>query len=117
MKVSRRDFAALSVAAAGAALSVPEAALAAAAGDTPAAGADGILVPEHFVPTPKSISPAAQAMLRMKLPVEGVSPPESLSDTARWKAYQAASEQGMMAMVKPFSVKYPADVVTHRLPD
>ncbi|MFT4026507.1 MAG: alpha/beta hydrolase fold domain-containing protein [Novosphingobium sp.] len=120
MDISRRDFAGLSIAAAGSALVAPGPAIAAVeAGQGEVSGGggggDGILVPQHFVPTPKTISPAAQAMLRMKLPVGGVNPPDSLSDTAGWKAFQEASARGMLAMVEPFKAKYPADVATHQL--
>ena len=76
---------------------------------------DGILVPEHFVPTPTTISPEAQMTLRMKPPVGGHTIPKLSDDPALWKAYQDAANNGMVAMTKKYATEFPSDVTRHQL--
>ena len=93
--------------------------VASAAMTTPetAAGAarDGILVPEHFVPTPRTISPQAQSFLRNKSPVGAMPVPKSRDDTAAWQAYKDAGNSGMVKLTKPYAERYPGDVLRHSL--
>jgi acetyl esterase/lipase len=116
MPVSRRSFASLSVSSL-AVLGIGDTALAAAPGDSASSSEerDGILVPEHFVPTPTTISPQAQAMLRSKLPVGGNPTPKSRSDAAGWAAYRKAGDTGMIMMTRHYATQYPGEVVTHQL--
>jgi acetyl esterase/lipase len=76
---------------------------------------DGVLVPEHFVPIPATISPEAQASLRRKLPVGGHSTPKLGDDRAVWKAYQDAASTGMLAMTQKYATEFPGDVTEHKL--
>lgn len=117
MTVSRRQFGAM-VAAAGAI-----SATAAKASDgkaqamtTPAtASDDGILVPEHRVPTPRTISPQAQTFLARSAPVGGHHAPRSRDDIAGWKAYREASNAGILALTRSYTERFPCTVVTHEL--
>jgi acetyl esterase/lipase len=78
--------------------------------------ADGVLVPEHFVPTPQTISPQAQTTLRRKPPVGGGhAVPKLDDDPLVWKAYKDAANNGMALMLKRYVTEYPADVLTHQL--
>lgn len=119
MTISRRDFGGISMGAMTAAAWGASAQSAGAEAAPPAAAAaaqpDGILVPEHFVPTPTTISPQAQAMLRTKLPVGGHAAPKSFDDLAGWKAYREAGDAGMVVLTKHYATQYPGEVVTHRL--
>lgn len=114
MSVSRRTFTSMSL---GALTGATLASGATKAAEMAAAGEqrDGILVPEHFVPTPTTVSPRAQAMLRAKPPVGGHAVPKSFDDVAGWKAYRQAGENGMIMLTKPYAARYPGDVVTHTL--
>jgi acetyl esterase/lipase len=76
---------------------------------------DGILVPEHFVPTPDGISPEAQAFLRMTLSIGAHPMPKSLDDIEGWRAYREAGEAGMIALTKHHETRHPANVTTHSL--
>ncbi len=76
---------------------------------------DGILVPEHFVPTPTTISAPAQAILRAMPHVGGGVRPASRDDVEGWRAYRAHLDAGMLRVSKPYATRYPADVVTHQL--
>src|SRR5579862_1763140 len=79
-----------------------------------AAAQDGIQVPAHFVPTPRTISPQAQAFLAHSPPIESVSLPAK-DDKAGWRAFLDASNRGMLALTAKYAERYPADVVTHKL--
>src|SRR5262249_10892720 len=108
MTVSRRSFSGLSLAAlSGGAL--------ASAAEATEDKQDGILVPEHFVPTPRSISPQAQAFLSHVAPVAAAAAPNTREDKAAWRAYTDAANAGMVAMTTRYAERYPADVVTHKL--
>jgi acetyl esterase/lipase len=85
---------------------------------------DGILVPEHFVPTPKTISAEAQAMLRSaSAMLPSLKAPRTRNGEAGWKTYfrefRAAGDAGIMAMAArlDFAMRYPCEVVTHALSD
>jgi acetyl esterase/lipase len=84
------------------------------ADQAPDAQRDGILVAEHFVPTPKSISPEAQAFLRFKPPLSAPAIP-STRDPAVWKAFRDAGDMAVAMMSAAYVEKYPADVVERRL--
>lgn len=125
MTVTRRAFGGLSLGMlAGRAVSQPaeqaKMAIPSDAGQTDAV--DGLLVHEHFVPTPTSISPEARDMLRsggVARPL--ISPPASPDDDAGWKAYwqdfRAAGDGGILAMAERYgyAARYPAKVDVHRL--
>src|SRR5687767_7149193 len=68
----------------------------------------GIVVPEHFVPTPRTISPQAQAFLSHVSPVQAASMP-SRDDKEGWRAYREAASGGMIALIKPYADRYPGD--------
>lgn len=122
MAVSRRKFGTMALAA------VPAGALYGAAAQAaggkaqamtssaePGASQDGILVPEHFVPTPKTVSPQAQAMLRHRSPVGGAEMPRTREDLAGWIAYRDASNEGIVQLLRPYPEHYPCKVETHQL--
>jgi monoterpene epsilon-lactone hydrolase len=83
--------------------------------DNIAAAAEGIRVPEHFVPTPTTISPQAQAFLSHSAPVGGTPVPQSRDDVAGWRAYREAGDQGILELTRHYAQEYPAEVVTHTL--
>ena len=51
---------------------------------------DGLHVPAHFVPTPRTVSPQAQAFLSHVSPVELMALPSSRDDKSGWRAYAEA---------------------------
>jgi len=77
--------------------------------------ADGMLVPEHFVPTPSTVSPQAQAFLRFKPPVGGHAIPDSRDDTGGWAAHREMGERGMIMLMSSFKERYPGTVTEHAL--
>jgi hypothetical protein len=90
MEVSRRTFSGLSFGALAGAAVAPE--IAAAGTDH----RDGILAPEHFVPTPTTVSPQAQAMLRAPNSLAPQIPaPSSHHDVAGWKTYWMADRKAV----------------------
>jgi acetyl esterase/lipase len=118
MNLSRRELAALTLTAmSGAAASVTAAEASPLDGSQGSGGAktDGLVVPEHFVPTPRTISPQAQAFLRLDLTMGGHPAPTSPDDKAGWQAYKDAGNRGMVAMTKPYAERYPGEVVNHKL--
>ncbi len=76
---------------------------------------DGIQVPAHFVPTPRTVSAQAQAFLSHVSPVELMALPSSRDDKAGWRAYAEAGNRGIIAMTAKYAERYPAQVVTHQL--
>ncbi|MEO6718592.1 MAG: alpha/beta hydrolase fold domain-containing protein [Novosphingobium sp.] len=82
---------------------------------TPPMSEGGILVPEHFVPTPKTISPQAQAFLAHTPSVAVPELPKSREDNEGWARFREASEQGILAITGIYADQYPAKVVTHEL--
>ncbi|MDE2410703.1 MAG: alpha/beta hydrolase fold domain-containing protein [Sphingomonadales bacterium] len=78
-------------------------------------GHDGMIVPEHFVPIPETISPEAQAFLAHTAPVAAMPLPSSLDDHAAWHAYRSAGDKGVLALTRAYAETYPADVSTHPL--
>lgn len=73
----------------------------------------GLHVPARFIPTPTSISAAAQAFLSRDF---GVEPPKiALSDTAGWRKYVAGVETAMAPMAAMRAQRYPAQVAEHRV--
>ena len=75
---------------------------------------DGIFVPGHFVPTPRTVSPQAQAFLSHVPPVEA-NPLPSKDDKAAWRAHKEAGNRGMIALTAKYAERYPGEVVTHQL--
>jgi monoterpene epsilon-lactone hydrolase len=76
---------------------------------------DGIWVPEHFVPTPSTISPQAQAFLRMSSMFGGHKMPESRDDLAGWRAFREAGDVAMVAIGKQYQERFPCEMETHAL--
>lgn len=83
---------------------------------------DGILVPEHFVPIPTTVSPQAQDMLRSASLVRPrIVKPDGTDDLVGWQAYltayRRAGDRGILAMAErlDFASRYPAEVLTHQL--
>lgn len=74
----------------------------------------GILLPERFVPTPRSISPEAQAFLSHKPPVGQMELP-ALEDKAGWRAHAAAANAQVAAFGARNVTSHPADTITHAL--
>ena len=75
----------------------------------------GILVPEHFVPTPTTISAEAQAILSRELPDFGVTLPKLGDPPEVWQAFKDIGNNGLVMMTKRYATLYPAEVVTHEL--
>lgn len=73
---------------------------------------DGIVVPEHFVPTPTTISAQAQAFLRLKLPVHSM---PALNDIAGWKAFREAADASILKITEKYVARYPGKLITHQL--
>jgi acetyl esterase/lipase len=73
---------------------------------------DGVVVPEHFVPTPTTISAQAQAFLRLKLPVHSM---PALNDIAGWKAFREATDASILKMTEKYVARYPGKLITHQL--
>lgn len=76
--------------------------------------ADGILVPERFVPTPTTVSPEAQAFLRMKIPL-GAHEMPAVDDLEGWKAFRAGADARIDKMTEVYFARYPGKSVTHKL--
>jgi monoterpene epsilon-lactone hydrolase len=76
---------------------------------------DGLLVPAHFVPTPRTVSPQAQAFLSHVAPVGAMPLPSSRDDKSAWRAYTEAGNNGMIALTAQYARRYPGQVVTHQL--
>jgi acetyl esterase/lipase len=74
----------------------------------------GVMVAEHFVPTPTTVSPQAQAFLSRTPPVGQMTMP-SADDKEAWRAFSAAADQGMTAMLSAVAAQHPAEVVRHAL--
>lgn len=84
------------------------------ASDSDTDNRDGLLVPERFIPTPRSISPEAQAFLSGIPPVAQEELPD-LDDKAAWRAYAREADRQVGAFAEQRAKPYPADVETHRL--
>ncbi len=122
MTVSRRRFGALALAAVpasvlcGVAAETSNGKVEAMGGSEASPGSDdGILVPEHFVPTPRSVSPQAQAFLARHAPVGGMQAPRTRDDLAGWRAYREASNAGILARSRTYTDRFPSTVITHEL--
>jgi epsilon-lactone hydrolase len=74
----------------------------------------GIFVPARFIPTPRTVSPQAQAFLSSPRPAEPTSTP-NLKDKAAWRAYIEESNRGHAAFWAQQAQAFPADTVTHQL--
>jgi monoterpene epsilon-lactone hydrolase len=120
MTISRRSFAGLSVAAASGTLlsSGPAIAAEPEAGDSAAtstAKPGGLTVPEHFVPTPKTISPQAQAFLEATAKRGWSQPTPPLDDLEGWKKSREAGDAGIIMMTKRHAERFPNKQTTHEL--
>ena len=72
----------------------------------------GVYVPARFIPTPSTISPAAQACLSAV--VERAPPPPAF-DKAAWRTHIATVDQGLIAMTSERAAEHPAEIVKHDL--
>jgi acetyl esterase/lipase len=77
-------------------------------------GRPGIFVPARFVPTPRTISPEAQAFLSSPPPVEQTSMP-ALEDKAGWRAHIQQADRVLIAITAQQAQAHPAETVTHSL--
>lgn len=117
MTVSRRQFGAMAVAAGAISATGARASdgKAQAMAGSATSSEDGILVPEHLVPTPTTVSPQAQAFLAHRSPVGGHHAPTSRDDLAGWQAYRARANDGIVQITQSYAERYPCTVVTHEL--
>lgn len=74
----------------------------------------GTLLPERFIPVPRSISPEAQAFLSHKPPVSAAGHP-ALEDKAGWRAHAAEANRQVLAFGARNIAAYPAETTTHQL--
>lgn len=75
----------------------------------------GILIPEHRVPPPSTVSPEAQAFLSQRMEPGGVSQPHGTADKDAWRAYIAESNHWLTLGMAAGAEAFPAWVLTHRL--
>lgn len=119
MTYSRRDFGSITIGAAAAVAALPRASYAkGAAGEAEAAGtasAGGITVPEHFVPTPTTISIEGQKFLEMSDAFGSAQPPFDSDDPQAWREYRAKADAGIAMTTKPRAEHYKAKIVEHQL--
>jgi monoterpene epsilon-lactone hydrolase len=73
-----------------------------------------ISMPARFIPTPRTVSPQAQAFLSSPPPVGQISPP-ALGDKAGWRTYIEQVNRGLIAFTARNAKAYPADTITHPL--
>ncbi len=76
---------------------------------------EGIVVPEHFVPIPSTISPQAQSFLAHTAPVGSMPLPTTLDDKVGWETYRSASDKGVLALTMQYAEAFPAEVIIHAL--
>lgn len=74
----------------------------------------GIALPARFIPTPRTVSPQAQAFLSSPPPVGQTAQP-SLDDKAGWRTYIAQVNAGIAAFTSRNATTYPGDAITHQL--
>jgi len=74
----------------------------------------GILVPEHFIPTPRGISPQAQAWLSTPPPF-AMEPEPPLHDKEGWRTHAERGNRNITTYLSRSATTYPADTVTHAL--
>jgi acetyl esterase/lipase len=74
----------------------------------------GILVPEHFVPTPTTVSPQVQAFLSKPPASEPASMPEA-TDIGGWWAYIEKANAALTTFLAKDAKRFPANTLTHTL--
>lgn len=74
----------------------------------------GILLPERWIPTPRSVSPEAQAFLSHMPPIGQTAQP-ALEDKDGWRAYAAEADRNIAAFTSRNRERYPARTITHQL--
>jgi monoterpene epsilon-lactone hydrolase len=74
----------------------------------------GIFVPARFIPTPRTVSPQAQAFLSRRGPVEETSTPDP-KDKAAWRAYVEERSRGHTAFMAHLAQGYAAETITHQI--
>jgi acetyl esterase/lipase len=74
----------------------------------------GILVPEHFVPTPTTVSPQVQAFLSKPPAAEPASMPQA-SDLTGWRAYIEKANAALTGFLAKDAKRYPASTLSHKL--
>jgi acetyl esterase/lipase len=77
-------------------------------------GRSGIVVPERFIPTPTTVSPAAQAFLSMPSAVGSTQMPPA-SDLASWRTFSAEADRGLLAFIGHYEQMHPAKVQMHHV--
>lgn len=79
----------------------------------PAKSSIGLEVPERIIPTPKTVSPEAQAFLARGLPIM---PPEiPHTDKDQWRAYIAQVESQLVQVAKMRASAFPATITERHL--
>lgn len=78
------------------------------------ADAPGLHVPERWIPTPRSVSPQAQAFLSQPAHIGGAEQP-ALDDKDGWRAHAAEADRNIAAFIAGNAQTYPGETVTHRL--
>lgn len=76
---------------------------------------EGLFVPAHHVPAPRTISPQARAFLSQRMTAGGVPQPADLSDLEAWRAYIADSNHWLTMGMAANAQAFPAQVITHQL--
>jgi epsilon-lactone hydrolase len=69
-------------------------------------------IPARFVPIPNSVSPQAQAVMAMQLPVV---PLPAVDDVQAWRRYIEMMDQVLTAQMSMLGQAFPAEIVTHAL--
>lgn len=74
----------------------------------------GLLVPERYIPTPRSISPEAQAFLSHKPPIGQTEMP-ALDDKEGWRVHAAEADRNIAAFTARNAELYPGESTEHHL--
>lgn len=79
------------------------------------ASAKGVLVAEHWVPAPTTVSAQARAFLSQRMDPGGTRPPVGTADKDAWRAYIAESNHWLTLGMAASAQAFPAEVETHQL--
>jgi monoterpene epsilon-lactone hydrolase len=79
-------------------------------------GPEALYVPARTIPIPKSISPEAQAFLAA-VPRFSEGPKPALDDVEGWRDLAERSDAMVIATAHMHKTRWPADTVTHQLPN
>ncbi|MGE3690825.1 MAG: alpha/beta hydrolase fold domain-containing protein [Novosphingobium sp.] len=72
----------------------------------------GLQVPAHFLPSPRTVSPQAQAFLSQRVPT---APSPDAADKAAWKAMIDESNKWLTIQMQEHAKAFDAEVITHRV--